>query len=230
MIQFNLLPDVKLEYIKARRLKRTVMISSVAVAGVSVTILILLFSYVNFAQKRHMDNLSNDIKSESKQLQGKQDLNKILTVQNQLGSLSSLHGAKPVTSRTFIYIQQVTPANVTISSLSIDYEKQTMEIKGEADSLAGVNTFVDTLKFTDYQLNETDGEGATKTAAPVRSFSSVVLSSFSRDEKVAYGITLKFDPVIFKGDSNVSLVVPKQVTTRSLTEKPGDIFQQGGAQ
>lgn len=218
MIQFNLLPDVKIEYIRARRLKRTVVMVSALVASVSLVILTSLFLGVSIFQKNHIKNLSADIDKKSKQIEQVKDLNKMLTVQNQLNSLSSLHEQKPVTSRMFGYIEQVTPKDVGIGSLDIDFKAQTVIVKGSAPGLANVNKFADTLKFTRYKVK--DGADAPK------AFSDVVLSQFGRNDKSAtFEITMKYAPEIFDGKNTVQLMVPVNfITTRSETEKPAALF------
>ncbi len=218
MIQFNLLPDVKLEYLKARKSKRLIMLTAAGVSAVAVTILLLLTLYVNVAQKKHLRDLNTDVKKYQGQLNTTADLNKILTIQNQLSSLPKLHGAKPVTSRLFGYIAALTPAQANISKLSVDFEAHTISITGTADSLSTVNKFTDTLKFTTYASSDQTTTGP--------AFSSIVLSSFSRDEKTAsYSIDAAFDPIIFDNASDIALSVPKIISTRSETEKPAALFQ-----
>ncbi len=226
MIQFNLLPDVKLEYIKARKTKHAVLVMSTLVGSVAFTIFVLLFVVVNFAQKNHLSNVESDIASSKKELQSKEDLAKILTIQNQLNSLPGLHDQKPVATRVLGYVQQLTPKNISISSLDVNFADQTIQIEGSAESLATINTFVDTLKFTNYVT--TDGQDSTKTSDPTEAFSEVVLASFGvngsnqgdKNKSASYTITFKYDPIIFQGDQNVSLQVTSKVTTRSETEKP----------
>jgi Tfp pilus assembly protein PilN len=220
MIQFNLLPDVKLEYIKARRMKRSVMLISGLVTAASLALLIVLFVGVIVFQKKHMNDLSADIKRDTAKLESVQDLDKILTVQNQLSSLPALHDQKPVTSRLFTVLPQVTPQKVTISDLNLDFEAQTLSIKGTADTINTVNKFVDTLKFTDFKAGEEQK----------RAFSDVVLATFDRTDKASYEIMLKFDPGMFDSKNQISLVVPNIITTRSETEKPEALFQQAGGQ
>ena len=149
MIQLNLLPDVKLEYIKAQRSRRLVFSVSVLVTIASVALLLLLLS-VEGLQKKHLSDLNNDISSETSKLQNEPQINKILTVQNQLESLTALHAGKPAATRLFDYLNQVTPANVNITDFSIDFTKQTTTVTGTSDSLSSVNKYVDTLKFTTY--------------------------------------------------------------------------------
>jgi hypothetical protein len=219
MIQFNLLPDIKLEYIKARRSKRMVLLTSVAVTGVSLFIFASLFFVVNVLQTKHISDLNGDIKKYTVTLKAVPDLDKVLTVQNQLQNLTSLHDQKPVSSRLYDYLGQVTPAQVTISSAQADFTTHTLSLVGNADAISTVNKYVDTLKFTEFSVA---GQGGTKKA-----FSQVVLGGFSSGDKTAtYQISLNFDPDIFDGTKQVTLVVPKITSTRSETEKPGDLFQQ----
>src|SRR5882757_6261743 len=176
MVQFNLLPDVKQEFIKARRTKRMVTLIAVAASGAAVFVLLLMIVTVDVVQKKSIHDLNSDIGKYSKQLKAVPDLNKILTVQNQLNTLTSLHDQKVVTSRLFGYVAQVTPAQASISKLSVDYTANTMNITGEAPTLDVVNSFTDTLKNTTYTLDKS-GKGSTS------AFSKIVLSSFGRDSK-----------------------------------------------
>lgn len=216
MIQFNLLPDVKLEYIRARRMKQTISLAATAVTALALFVVIILSLVVYVFQRQHLANLSRDIKQDAAKLQEIPDLNKILTIQNQLRSLPDLHGKKPVVTRLQTYIRQVTPTQVSIATLNVNFEEQTMEFRGAADSISTINKFVDTLKFTDYKAG--DGEG--------KAFSEVVLSNFGRDDKGAsYTLNLKFDSQIFDSSTDVTLSVPNIISTRSETEKPTDLFQ-----
>ena len=215
MIQFNLLPDIKLEYLKTRRTKRTVMLIASAVSGSIFVIFLLIFLTVNVLQKQHLNNLNADIKRDSNTLQSIDGIDRILTVQNQLNKLTELHDSKPVASRLKEYLTQITPAQVSYASIDIDFTQSFMKFTGAADSLKTVNQFVDTLKFTKYTANESEDQK--------NAFSEVVLSDFGKDDKGAsYSIILKFDPEIFSSQTNAQLVVPNIITTRSSTERPDE--------
>lgn len=221
MIQFNLLPDVKMQYIKAKRQKHTMLAVSLLVGATALTVFVLLFVTVNVFQKTHMRNLQADIDNTSKQIKETPDLNKVLTVQNQLKSLPGLHSQKPVTSRLFQYISQVTPNQANIGTTNIDFSAGTMTLSGTADSLSTINKFVDTLKFTTYTA--TEGDVNPKIGKP---FKEVVLSSYGRSDKDAtYQISLKFETIIFDVAKKVTLTVPKITSTRSETEKPTELFK-----
>ena len=212
MIQFNLLPDVKIQFIKATRTKRLVIMASILSSLVALFIMISLFLLVNVAQKEHLSNLSASIKTDSKKLQDMQNLSKILTVQNQLVALDGAHNKKPVTTRLANYLEVITPSNVNISTLSIDFIPTTLSISGRADQLTNIIKFVSTLKFTKYSLKRFSQQ---KPAVD-----KVLLCSFGRgDKEQTYRIQLVFDKLIFDEKLDVKLVVKKINNNREEREK-----------
>ena len=221
MIQFNLLPAVKVDYIKARRMKRLVIFGSAGAIAASLVILFILFSIVFIGQNIRLKNLDKSIKKETADIKGRPDINKVLTIQNQLTSIDALHVAKPETGRLFTYVTQVVPSKVTIQSYSLNFAEPNMVFTGQAPTLEEVNKFVDTLKFTTISKNAEDTSNA-------KAFSQVVLSTFSRDIKgVTFTISLVYDPSIFASEEkDLKLVIPKITTTRSATERPEALFQQ----
>lgn len=223
MIQFNLLPDVKIAYIKAQRQKRIVIFASIVASAAATALFVLLFSYANLVQKTSINNLTQDITTASEDLTGTEDLNKILTIQNQLNSLDNLHNSKVVTTRLFSYLQQVTPSQVSISNISVDFAQNRMTLTGDTQSLLVTNTYADSLKFTTFTT-----ESAPTVKKPA--FSEVVLSSFAiSDNGAAYAFEFGFDPLLFSQAEKVTLEVPKIISTRSNTELPGnELFQQSG--
>lgn len=220
MIQFNLLPDIKIQYIRARRQKHlVVLISGIAIAA-SVVVVVGLITTAFVVQKKSIADLSRDIAAASSELKSTPDLTKTLTVQNQLKALPDLHKEKPMASRIFEYIAQATPSDASISRLLVDFNTQSISISGSATSLEVVNTYTDTLKFATYH---TENDQKTE----VQAFTNVVLTSFGRDSKGAsYTITLAFDPVIFDNTQEVTLTIPNKITTRSQTEQPDALFQE----
>lgn len=214
MIQFNLLPDIKVRYIKARRAKRMVIVSSGLAVTVSVALLVVMFS-VSLFQKHHVTELNEDIKSSEKELNDTKDLAKILTIQNQLNTLPTLYTQRPVTSRLFNYVQATTPKEVSMNKLNLDFNESSLAIEVSSATLESINRFVDTLKFTTFTT--TDAKEEVRLA-----FGNVVLDKLTRDDKLATAtVKLTFDPVIFDTTKTVTLNVPQTITTRSETELPG---------
>jgi cell division protein FtsB len=223
MIQFNLLPDVKLAYIRAGRLRRMVVVLSVLVT-VAAVIVVLLMLGVTSLQRKHLSDLNADIKAENAQIASQKDLNKILTVQNQLESIKALHDGKPAVPQLAKYLNEVTPVKANISNIKADFTLHTLSITGTADALVTVNQYVDTLKFTTYAVKGDTSKSATK------AFSNVVLSSFSLgDDQASYTINVSYDPNIFDITKDVDLTVPEQETTRSKVDQPSTDLFTGGA-
>lgn len=217
MIQFNLLPDVKVQYIKTRRLKRIMLLVSFVAASASALLLFLAFSYTA-VQKRHLTNLDADINRMEAEFQSNTELTRILSVQNQLNALPALYDGRPAVDRLPDYLDQTTPNGIRISSLTIDFSTSAVVISGKASSLELVNSYVDTLKFTAFKTNE---EGST----PLNAFSAIVLTQFTRnDTEAGFTISFLFDPIIFDNTKQVELLVPSLVTTRAKTVSPEELF------
>jgi Tfp pilus assembly protein PilN len=214
-VQFNLLPDVKLEFDRAQHAKRLVYTLSFLASAAAVGLFVISFLSVNVLQKKLLDNANNDITNYSNKLKAIPDLNKILTVQDQLGALPNLHQQKHYGSRLFTYLPEITPTKVSIGKLDLDTTANTIIITGTADTVESVNKFVDTLKFTKYAID--DSQSNQKNA-----FSSVLLTKIDRDDKGAsYTVSADFDPALFSGATSVKLVVPQETTTRSVINAPG---------
>ncbi len=201
--------------------------SASALVSITSIVLLLLLIAANGLQRKHLNDLSRDITSESSKLKKEPQIGRILTVQNQLESLTALHAAKPATSHLFDYLNQVTPTTVAISKFNIDFALQTATITGSSDALSSVNKYVDTLKFTTYNLGDSSSSTTTNKA-----FSNVVLTSFglttqttSDGRPATYTITLAYDRAIFDITETVKLSVPNLTTTRSERESPTDLFQ-----
>ncbi len=214
MIQFNLLPDVKLEFVKTQHTKRLLTTVSffVSLAGIAL-LLVSLFS-VDVLQKKNLRDLSGDISKYSKQLNSVSDLDKILTVQNQLSTLTQLHDQKPVASRLFSYISQVTPSQASLNQLTVDFTANKMTVGGNAPSLDVVSTYTDTLKGTLFN-------GGPKPKA--HAFTNVVLATFGRSQAGAtFTITFDFDPVIFNSADDITLTVPQSADANQTLVFGGD--------
>jgi len=223
MIQLNLLPDVKIEFLRTTRNKRLVIGVSIVVIVVSVAVLLLMVSIAYGFQKKNLSDLNKDISTYNAQLKNTPNLDRILTIQSQLNSLTALHETKADGTRLFPFLTQLTPAAASISQLDLDVPTTTMTIQGTATSLDVANTYIDTLKFTTYQQVTADG---TADGEAKKAFSNVVLKSFSRsDTGASYTITCLYDAKIFDNTSAVKLTVPKIISSRSLTEQPTDLFK-----
>ncbi len=247
MIQFNLLPDVKLEYLRTSRIKRTVMVIAGITGSVALVIFFSLLITVRVLQKNQLDKLDKEVKGYVADLKAVPDIDKILTVQNQLNRLTPLHDQKPAVDRLFGYLTQITPDTAHISNLEIDFtDTKKLKIEGMADNFNTINKFADQVKFTEYSITYTEKEieenkKATCTIKEISydketrkqvcvAFVDVVLTSYSVDEEgTTYEIDFVFDPLLFDSKRPIVLKVPNIITTRSVLEKPdlsSPLFQE----
>jgi Tfp pilus assembly protein PilN len=218
-VEFNLLPDTKMDVVKAGRTRSTIISIAFLVSAASLAIFLLLLFTVYVVQNKQLSDANKDIQTANDKLKGINSIEKILTVQNQLDTLPGLHQGKHISSRLFSYLPQVTPTNVSITHLTLDTATNQLKISGDANSQHAVNTFADTLKFTTFKINRDDD--------PKKAFPTVVESEFalsgSTDKEVTYTLDVSFDPALFSGSQSApSLQVPSLTTTRSVLDDPNN--------
>ncbi|MBX4190795.1 PilN domain-containing protein [Candidatus Saccharibacteria bacterium] len=212
-VQFNLLPDSKLEFNRTQRTKKLVFTIAIVACSASVAIFLVMLGLVDGVQKKLMDDAAVRVDESSKQLQTL-NIGKMITIQNQLNALPSLHQKKHITSRIFGYLPKITPSNVSINKLDLDFTKNTMTLSGTASSQKDVNTLIDTLKFTTFKIGSSNS---------ARAFKNVVESGFNITGKdVGYTVDMEIDPKLFSNDKDDQgkPVAPVITVDKSLFNAP----------
>lgn len=213
MVQFNLLPDVKMQYIKAQRTKHVVTFIATIAALASVGLLLFSMFVVYVVQGQMISNANKNITKSNTKLENISGIDKILTVQNQLSTLTSLHEGKPAASHLFIYLQQTTPSTVSLNQTQIDFSATTITIGGTAPSLDDVKVYADTLKNATYTTDST--------TTPKKAFSEVVLTSFSRNDKGAdFTIKTKYAQDLFDIKQTIQLKA-------DVASSADNVFEEG---
>lgn len=186
MIQINLLPDVKREYLKAQQMKHMVVVISVVITLASLVLLALLFSFVQFGQPRHVKNLQSDIDTSIAKLKDTKDAVKIVTVQGVLEQIPSLQDQEPTTSRLFNYVTSFTPQGVSYTEVRLDLNENTLTLTGQSTDLEQANVLANNLKSAKFTY-KTDNEKQT-----IDPFKSVVFSSLGKVEQAENGKNVNF--------------------------------------
>jgi hypothetical protein len=235
MIQINLLPDLKKEYIKAQKTKSFVISTSILVTMGAVGLSVLLFIYVTFVQQLQINLATDDIKRKETELKAITDVDKYLTVQAQLAALPDLHNAKGAYDRLFNFLNVLNPSapnNVNLSTLQLDAESRTMMLTGTTGNFETLNVFVDTLKNAEISY-KAGGQGDAQTAKMFEQ-SLIMSSGFSRvDGKSLVSFTIKtvYAPAVFDvQNTDLAAKVPSITTTQSVTQSPqaGQLFNSNG--
>lgn len=225
MIQINLLPDIKRQYLRSQRVRNFFLLGAMAASGGSVLLVVAVWLFT-VSQNVHLGNLQDDIDSGLSELQAVEDLDKVVTIQNQLSAVEPLNDQKPEAARLFTYLSQLTPNEVNLGAVEVEYVNNAMEITGLGDGFKEINRFVDAIKNAQYTT--------TDIIEPVPAFSGVTLaSSGSSDEagSTSFKITMLFDPLIF--DNNVEgleLSIPRITSTQSEVERPKSLFDPAAQQ
>ncbi len=223
MIQLNLLPDVKKEFLQAQRTKTTVIGISILVTLGAVGLTVFLFLTVYAGQPLLIASKQTEIDTRTEDLKSVEDIDKYLTIQNQLIALPELYDQKVIYSRLFEYLKVLNPAppnNIRLSSLQTDQENKEIVFNGVAGNFQAFTIFKDTLVNAELTYKEDDEEQTGKL------FDSVVIESqnLTRNQgRQELGFIVRatynefaFDPNI----EDVKLNIPNIQTTQSITGAP----------
>lgn len=233
MISINLLPDVKKEFLKAQKMRNTVIslsILSMFVAG-GLTVFLALFVY--FGQRVAIGFVNDDIDKKQATLEAKTEITKYLTIQNQLTSLRVLHNAtyKILYSRLLEYLPQLNPAapnSVQLGSVKVVKEGTEINLQGTTRDFQALDTFKNTLERA--KLTYADGEDTKEVAL----FSDITLKTASLMQadggaSVSFEFVLTYNEDIFSPDvTNFQLVVPKLVISDAQNNAPSELFGTSG--
>jgi len=237
MIQLNLLPDLKKDFIKSQKTKSFVISTAILVTIGAVGLSILLFIYVTFLQQLQINLATDDIKQKESQLKSIQDVDKYLTVQAQLAALPDLHNAKGSYDRLFTFLSVLNPSapnNVNLGALQLDAETRTITLTGTTGNFETLNVFIDTLKNAQITY-KVGGEGDAQTAKMFEQ-ALVQSSAFARvDGKNLVSFTIKtvYNAAVFDEQStDIKATVPSITTTQSVTQSPkaGQLFNDNEAE
>lgn len=208
MIQVNLLPDVKREYLRAQQMKHIFMVVSILSTITALGLLALLFAYVQIVQPRHRANLQEDIDAGISELKNNKDAVKIVTTQGVLEQIPGLQDKKFVTSSLFNYLIEFTPRDVAYNKVRLDLATNTLTLSGQTTTLERANVLANNLKSANFTYTEDDANSSKKP------FSNIVFNTLGKSNEaldgknVGFEITLQIDPIMFSQKiSNTKITV-----------------------
>ncbi|MDB5184090.1 MAG: putative Fimbrial assembly family protein [Candidatus Saccharibacteria bacterium] len=230
MIEINLVPDVKQELIRAKRVQTVVITGAVFVGIAAIAIVILLALYLFGVQTVRSNLADSAINDKSKQLSNVSDLANTLTIQNQLTKLTELHNGKNIDSRFFdllVAVNPEAPNNVTFSTTRIDADTKTIRLEGQA---ANGYTAADVLKKTilGTTISYKDSTG-TKSVALTKGVSTSDLSygeDSSGKKVLRFTLSFVYDDTFFARSSEAATILrpDRQNATDSFLHLPESLF------
>jgi Tfp pilus assembly protein PilN len=236
MIELNLLPDVKLQYVHAQKQRRRV-ISIVSIGGIAAVGLVVVFAlYVYAVQPVRGLVTDNAIKDANKQLSAIPDLNNYLTLQQQLDALPALHASKPIYSRIISYLPTLNPSapnSVHITRLAIDttIDAHTIKLDAYAQTYTAATVFESTLKSAQFTYTN----GATTQTTPLFKSADITNTAIGQDSNgnpvTTFTVTLTVaDPIFAFSSTNTGISVPNKNATNSAAGVPSEVFASTGGQ
>lgn len=145
MIEINLVPDVKQELLRAQKQRNIVISVAIILAIGAGAIVIVAAAYVFGAQKLMMDSANKTIDEQYNQLTQVEDLDKMLTIQNQLKQITVLNANKNAGSRLYGMLNVIIPSaphEVTVSSVLVEPSGTTATGTQEGGASAGEGTTI----------------------------------------------------------------------------------------
>ena len=230
MIEINLVPDVKQELIRAKRVQALVISGAIMVGLVAIGIVILLALYLFGVQTVRSNLADSAINDKSKQLSNVSDLANTLTIQQQLTQLTQLHNQKNIDSRFFDLLAAINPEvpnNVTFSTTHIESDTKTIRLEGQAEN---GYTAADVLKKTILGTTLSYKDGGEAKSVPLTNEVSTSDLSYGEDSsgKKVLRFTLSFiyaDQFFERTSQDATILRPdRQNATDSFLRLPESLF------
>ena len=232
MIQINLIPDVKREYLHARRTRDIAVSVSILVSiGAAGVVGIMLLFLSTQAAREYLADLT--IKNEYETLSGVENLTDMVTIENQLSLISQQHAKKSMDSRLFSILQAVNPVapnQVAFTTVTLDPVGKALTLEGQtAGGYSAFETLVKTIQNTNitYKLG---GEGDEITS-PIASEVIPGDSSYGIDSDNArvlrFELTVMYTDGLFDNTmQRIQIVAParKVDVTDSKLRVPDSLF------
>lgn len=223
MIELNLLPDVKQEFVHARRQKRLVIATMVLVSIAAAAAVALLLFYAYGVQNVRQKLADDAITTKSKDLKTKKDLVRDLTIQNQLSSLTQLHETKGVYGRLFDYLKVLNPEapnNISISKVTVDTVTGTLLVEASAKDYQAVTVFKDTLQNAQLEYVDPESDSKDKVKTPLFTAVDIGDTGIGKDSSgnqvASFKVTLTYDSNAFAWTvKDPSIKVPNKKTNQS---------------
>lgn len=216
MIQINLIPDIKRDYLRARR-TRDIAVSVSMIAGLASIGVVGLLLLVLGTQTGREVLADRSIDSEYEQLSSVEDLSDMVTIDNQLSLISGQHATKSMHSRMFSILEAINPAdpnNVSFSDVTVNPAETVIVMEGSArGGYPAVETLAKTIENTVIESTTDQGESSD---TPLASDIIIGETTYGRDADdrrvLRFEMTIKYTPDVLTNQL-------KSVKVKSPTKK-----------
>ncbi len=232
MIEINLIPDVKQELIRAQRMRNltiTLSIFSGIVAGGVVVVLFLLLG----AQTLHETISRDNVKKNFEELSSIENIDNVLTIQNQLSKIAAINETKTMDSRLFDVLNAINPSapnDVKISNVRLNPSENTLIIEGSASNgYSATETFQKTILNTKLETGSGDAAETTPLTDEVVITETKYGESSDGTKVLRFIISFVYPDGLFDNTvKSLRIVTPdnRVDVTDSRTRVPESLFSQ----
>jgi len=234
MIQINLVPDVKQEMLHAQRMRNVAISLSIVIGLVAVGVVVAL-ALILGGQVAVQKIEEGQITTGYSKLSSISDLDSALTIQNQLGTISSQNDKRTIDSRLLDILAAINPPapnDVKLSKVTLDPTQSTITLEGSAvGGYPATDVFRKTILNTTITAKQQGNDNAQETPLT----SNVTLQDTSYGEDATGAKVVRFTIIFTYPDglldnrmSDVRISTPSARidVTDSKTLIPDSMFSQ----
>lgn len=234
MIQINLVPDVKQEMLHAQRMRNVAISLSIVIGLVAVAVVVAL-ALILGGQVAVQKIEEGQITTGYNKLSSVEDLDSALTIQNQLGTISSQNDKRTIDSRLLDVLAAINPPapnDVKLSKVTLDPTQNTVTLEGSA---VGGYPATDVFRKTILNTMVTAKQQGNDNAEEMPLTSNVTLQDTSYGEDATGAKVVRFTIIFTYPDglldnrmSDVKISTPsaRVDVTDSKTLIPDSMFSQ----
>lgn len=166
MFKINLVPEVKQEQLKINKIN-TILTSTAIGAGVSILVIIVLFSIYIGARAAQISGIDKETTKVNEELVAYKDLeNTVISLETGLAEIKQVLNGGHKWSKFFVELEKVTPVDIQINNFSIENNNISMDLTGR--NVKSIDRFI--KSFSTYK----NGDQLL--------FKDVVVSGFSKKD------------------------------------------------
>ena len=227
MIFVNLLPDIKIDYLRIRRMKRWVVLLSLFLIVGCFVINAWLFIQI---RSKSNNIAANDtvIETSLENIRKIPSSQRILTIQNQVDPLIELHKTKTDARRILVnkntegYLRTMVPRSYDeIRNFKFDFRQWTFNVNGRAEDIGAAQVIGETIRYIGTESCTVD---TLTTRAPLfhldDSFSISTQTAAEAAEGVDYTFSGKFASSLFDRQKEA-----KKMVVPNIKPSTDEVFQ-----
>ncbi len=215
MIEINLIPDVKQEFLKAQRTRNAVAtVAGIVGASAVVATVVLGLTYGGIIAVGAIQD--NTIKNEFAKLEKVEDLNNTVTVQNQLSKVSGHFTEQQIFSRMIDIVNATNPGGndaISVTDLTVDPASKLVTVQAIAPGgYSSTEAYKKLIENTKIQYQNEDG---TTTEEDLASGVAIGETNYSEDadSRRVLNFTLTFtytDNTLMRSAKGFRIQTPSQ--------------------